>query len=295
MSTQHERIAIVTGANNGIGFETTVGMADAGFHVIMACRSEAKADAAKADVIARVPTASLDILLLDLSDPDSVRAFADVFRARHGKLDVLINNAGILLYSAQTNADGVELQFATNHLGHFLLTALLADMIPDDPASRIVSLSSIAHKSARIHFDDLTCEQDPAAAYGQSKLACLLFGDELARRLKVAGQTIRALTVHPGGSDSGLFNELDPASREAMKAQVAPLLHSNADAAKPSLFAALSDRVEGGDFYGPTGPEEMSGKTGAAIRNPVSEDDAIAKRLWRLSEEMTGQTFAIGG
>ena len=199
MSEQTARIAIVTGANNGIGFETTVGMADAGFHVIMACRGQTKADAAKADVLARVPSASLDIVLLDLSDLTSVRAFAETIRARYSQLDVLINNAGILLYSAQTSATGVELQFATNHLGHFLLTALLIDMIPDDPTSRIVSLSSIAHKGASIHFDDLTCGQDGGVAYGQSKLACLLFRDELDRRLKAAGKAMKALSVHPGG------------------------------------------------------------------------------------------------
>ncbi len=293
MSAQSRRIAIVTGANNGIGFETTVGMAKAGFHVVMACRSQEKAEAAKAEVATRVPSASLDIIALDLSDLSSVRAFAKAFRDRYAKLDVLINNAGILLYSARTNAEGVDLQFATNHLGHFLLNALLIDLIPNEPASRIVSLSSIAHKGASIHFDDLTCGQDPGLAYGQSKLACLLFGDELDRRLRAYGRVLKSLTVHPGGSDSGLFQDLDDASREAMKAQVEQLLHSNEDAAKPSLFAALSEEVEGGDYYGPTGPEEMSGATGVATRNPICDDHDVAKRLWLLSEEMTGQTFAV--
>ncbi len=293
MSTNAGKVAIVTGANNGIGFETTVGMAKAGFHVVMACRSLEKAQMAKANVLARIPSASLEILVLDLSDLTSVRAFAETFRTRFVKLDVLINNAGILLYSAQTNADGVELQFATNHLGHFLLTALLIDMFPDDPASRIISLSSIAHKNAKIYFDDLTCGQDGGVAYGQSKLACLLFGDELDRQLKASGKSLTSLTVHPGGSDSGLFKDLDEATRADMKAQVEQLLHSNEDAAKPSLFAALSDQVQGGEYYGPVGPEEMSGSTGVAIRNPICDDHELAKRLWRLSEEMTGQTFAI--
>lgn len=293
MTTPTQKIAIVTGANNGIGFETTVAMAEAGFHVVMACRSQNKAEAAMAKVKDRVPTASLDISLLDLSDLASVRAFAEAFRARYERLDVLINNAGILLYSAQTNGDGVELQFATNHLGHFLLTALLVDLIPDDPASRIVSLSSIAHKGASIHFDDLTCGGDGGVAYGQSKLACLLFGDELDRRLKATGKSLKSLSVHPGGSDSGLFNDMEKAQLEALKAQVEHLLHSNADAAKPSLFAALSDAVEGGSYYGPTGPEEMSGEVGAALRDPICADHAVAARLWRLSEEMTDQSFAI--
>ena len=293
MTTPSRKIAIVTGANNGIGFETTIGMAEAGFHVIMACRSEQKAEAAKVDVERHVPGASLDIMVMDLSVLASVRAFVDTFRAGYAKLDVLINNAGILLYSAQTNSDGVELQFATNHLGHFLLTALLIDLIPDDPASRIVSLSSIAHKGAGIDFDDLTCGGNPMASYGQSKLACLLFGDELDRRLKAAGKVMKSVTVHPGGSDSGLFQELGDTEREAMKARVAHLLHSNTDAAKPSLFAALSDAVEGGDYYGPTGPEEMSGDVGVATRNPVCADHAVAARLWQISEKMTDQPFSI--
>ncbi len=293
MNTQSSKVAIVTGANNGIGFETTVGMADAGYHVIMACRSQDKAEAAKADVIQRVPSASLDIILLDLSDLTSVRAFAEAFRARYAHLDILINNAGVLLYSAETNGDGIELQFATNHLGHFLLTSLLIGLIPDNPASRIVSLSSIAHKGASIHFDDLTCGGDGGVAYGRSKLACLLFGDELDRRLKAAGNVMKALSVHPGGSDSGLFGNMEDEQREAMKRQVEQLLHSNEDAAKPSLLAALSDDVEGGDYYGPTGPEEMSGDVGIAIRNPICDDHEVASRLWRLSEKLSGQTFSI--
>lgn len=293
MTTPSQKTAIVTGANNGIGFETTIGMAQAGFHVVMACRSHQKAETARADILARVPDASLDVMILDLSDLASVRAFADAFRARYAALDVLINNAGILLYSAQTNAQGVELQFATNHLGHFLLTALLIDLVPDVPSARIISLSSIAHKGASVHFDDLTCGGDPMVAYGQSKLACLLFGDELDRRLKAAGKTLKSLTVHPGGSESGLFQELGKEEREAMKAQVAHLLHSNADAAKPALFAALSEDVAGGDFYGPTGPQEMSGGVGVATRNPICGDHAVAARLWGLSEEMTSQTFSV--
>ena len=157
MSAQSQKIAIVTGANNGIGFETAVGMAEAGWYVVMACRSQAKAEKAKALIIERFPAALLDVMLVDLGDFASVRAFASDFRARYSQLDVLINNAGLLLYSAQTNEDGIELQFATNHLGHFLLTALLIDLMPDDDASRIVALSSVAHKGARIHFEDLTC------------------------------------------------------------------------------------------------------------------------------------------
>ncbi len=293
MNTQARKIAVVTGANNGIGYETALGMADAGYHVIMACRSQQKAEAARADLLKRVPSASLDIMLLDLGDFASVRAFADAFRARYAQLDVLINNAGILLYSAQTNSDGIELQFATNHLGHFLLTALLIDLVPNDPASRIVAVSSLAHKGASIHFDDLTCDGDGDAAYGQSKLACLLFGEELDRRLRAARRSIKALSVHPGGSESGLFHNVDKDQLAQMKAQVEQFLHSTESAAKPSLHAALSPEVEGGDYYGPIGPQEMSGEVGEATRDPMTKDMEVAKRLWTLSERMTAHPFTV--
>lgn len=293
MTAQPQKTAIITGANNGIGFETTVGMAKAGFHVVMACRSLDKAEAAKADVMNRLPSASLAVMPLELSDLASVRAFADTFRSRYSRLDVLINNAGILLYSAQTNGAGVELQFATNHLGHFLLTALLCDMIPDDPASRIVALSSLGHKGANIHFDDLSCGGDGGLAYGQSKLACLLFGDELDRRLRVVGRKTKALSVHPGGSESGLFQNVDPNQLAQMKAQVEQFLHSPEEAAKPTLHAALSADAVGGGYYGPIGPQEMSGAVGEATRDPITQNVEIAKRLWSVCEEMTDQVFSV--
>ena len=203
----------------------------------------------------------------------------------------MINNAGLLLNSAQTNDDGLELQLATNHLGHFLLTALLLDLMPDDPASRIVALSSVAHKSARIHFDDLACGGDGLVAYGQSKLACLLFADELDRRLRAAGRRVRALAVHPGGSDSGLFDEMSRLQYFTFKALSPFIAHSNASAAKPALHAALVPDAAGGDYYGPTGIMELSGPVGRAKRDPITEDREIARRLWELSEELTGHAF----
>lgn len=291
MSAKPEKIAIVTGANSGIGFDTAAGLAEARYNVVMACRSKEKAENAKASLLNRLPQASLEIMLVDLGDFASVRAFADGYRARHSRLDALINNAGILLNSAKTSAGGVELQFVTNHLGHFLLTALLLDLMPDDPASRIVALSSIAHKGAQIDFRDLTCGRDGLRAYGQSKLACLLFADELDRRLRAAGRRVKALAVHPGGSDSGLFDEMSRWQYLAFKALSPVIAHSNAEAAKPSLHAALSEDVEGGDYYGPTGFMEMRGPVGAAQRSSVTADTRIAERLWKLSEELIGQLF----
>lgn len=291
LSLESRKISIVTGANSGIGFETAAGMADAGHHVVMACRDLGKAESAKREIQKRLPDAKLDTLQLDLSDFASVHRFSDAFRSQHSQLNILINNAGILAYSRKTNSDGIEQQFATNHLGHFLLTALLFDLMPDDPSSRIVHLSSLAHKGARIHFDDLSCGGDGGAAYGQSKLACLMFGEELHRRLQKACLKTRSIPVHPGGSDSGLFEEMNWPQYYFFKLLSPFILHSNSSAAMPSLFAALDPQVEGGKYHGPTGFREFRGNVGAAFRDPSSQDLEVAERLWALSEELTGHSF----
>jgi NAD(P)-dependent dehydrogenase (short-subunit alcohol dehydrogenase family) len=291
--SQKGRIAIVTGANNGIGFETTLALAKYGFKVIMACRCLSKAESARVEIVKKVPNAELAILQLDLSDLDSVRGFAENFKSQYTKLDVLINNAGILVYSGKKNAAGVELQFATNHLGHFLLTNLLLEFIPDTPESRIVALSSIAHKDAVIHFDDLNGDkvEDAEAIYGQSKLANLMFADELNRRLRRDGRKTIALAVHPGGSDSGLFDEMSKLKYYTFKILAPFILNSPASAAKPSLFAALSPEVKGGEYLGPQGFNEFKGKVGFAKRSEYSKRVDVAQQLWELSETMTGQTF----
>ena len=291
--SQKGRIAIITGANNGIGYETTLAMANHGFKVIMACRNLKKAKKAKSDILEKLPNADLDILELDLSDLESVKAFAKNFKNNYSKLDVLINNAGILVYSDKKNKEGIELQFATNHLGHFLLTSLLLELIPDHSTSRIVALSSLAHKEAKIHFDDLNCEKtdDPDAPYGQSKLANLMFADELNRRLKKSDKKMIALAVHPGGSDSGLFDEMSKVKYYTFKILSPFILNSPASAAKPSLFAALSPDVQGGEYFGPQGFNEFKGKVGVAKRSDYSKREDVATKLWQLSEEMTGQSF----
>lgn len=294
ISSQKGKIAIVTGANNGIGFETTLAMANYGFKVIMACRNLAKAEKAKAEILQKLPHADLDILQLDLSDLESVKAFANTFKTNYSKLDILINNAGVLVYSGKKNNTGIELQFATNHLGHFLLTNLLLDIIPNNASSRIVALSSIAHKNASIYFDDINCEQlDGAAAYGQSKLANLMFADELNRKLKKANKKIIALAVHPGGSDSGLFEEMSKLQYLMLQLFKPFISHSNASAAKPSLFAALSPDIKGGEYFGPQGFNELRGKVGFAKRSDYSKRTDIAEKLWSTSEEMTKTLFTL--
>lgn len=293
MSQQSRRIAVVTGANHGIGFETTVGMAEAGYHVVMACRNRGKAEGARALITERLPSASLDMMMIDLSDLESVRSFAHDFREAYTHLDVLINNAGILSLSGKTNIDGIELQFATNHLGHFLLASLLIDLMPDDASSRIVHLSSLAHKNAHIHFDDLLCGGNGLTAYGQSKLACLMFGDELDRRLRATKRKIKSVTVHPGGSDSGLFDEMSRWQYYMFRIVAPIIMNTQESAARPSLFAALDPNAEGGVYYGPQGFREFRGRVGEAKRDSITHDRDIAKRLWTLSEQLTSQTFTL--
>jgi len=287
------RIAIVTGANNGIGFETALGMVKAGYQTIMACRNLEKAENARSQIIGKTSSAELELMQLDLADFASVRKFANNFRKKFDHLDVLINNAGILLYSEQTNDDGIEQQFATNHLGQFLLTSLLYDLIPDRPSSRIVHLSSLAHKNTLIHFDDLSCGGNGGRAYGQSKLACLMFGEELHRRLQTSNLKVRSIPVHPGGSGSGLFDEMNRGQYYFFKLLSPFILHSNASAAKPALYAALNPDAESGTYYGPQGFKEFRGKVGKAFRDPSSQDPESAGRLWTLSEKLTCQTFQI--
>ncbi len=288
------KIAIVTGANNGIGFETAIGMAEAGYHTVLACRSESKGTAAMAEMQSRVRNGEFTLLPLDLSDFDSLRNFASIFREEFDHLDVLINNAGVLDYSGRKAANGYELQLMTNHLGHMLLTSLLLDLMPDTTDSRIVSLSSVAHKGAKIYFDDIQCEnQQGVAAYGQSKLACLLFGDELDRRLQAAGRKVLSLTVHPGGSDSGLFDDMSRVQYYIMKALAPLIIHDNASAARPALHAALSPEVKGGDYYGPQGFQELRGKVGPAIRDAAAQDPGAAARLWEVSEELISEPFKL--
>ncbi len=287
------RTAIVTGANSGVGFYTTIGLAKAGFSVVMACRNRNKAEAASAEIRHLVVDAELEVMELDLSSTTSVRAFASGFREQHQHLNILVNNAGVLDVSGRKNDAGIELQLATNHLGHFLLTSMLIERMPDEPGSRVVSLSSIAHKQGRIAFDDINCEhqQDKLFAYAQSKLACLMFASELQRRLEAASRKILSVCAHPGGTDSGLFDNMPRFQYYAFRLLAPFITHSNEEAAKPSLHAALSPEVRGGDYFGPQGFRDMRGPVGHAARTPYSEDQEVATRLWQLSEELIGEPF----
>lgn len=290
-----KRIAIVTGASNGIGVEIALGTARAGLHTVLACRNRAKAESVMEDMTTRVPDGSFEVLVVDLGDFESVRTAAAEYREKHDRLDVLINNAGVLDYSGRKASNGYELQLMTNHLGHMLFTSLLLDLMPDESASRIVSMSSVAHKGAKIYFDDIHCERATAndAAYGQSKLACLLFGDELDRRLRSAGKNVRSLTAHPGGSDSGLFHDMNRIQYALLKLVSPIITHSQESAAQPALVAALSESAEGGSYYGPTGLLELKGPAGIAKRDPITKDATVASHFWEVSEELIGEPFRL--
>ncbi len=290
------KIAVITGANSGVGFEISKGMLKEGFHVVMACRNPEKAELAKKQLLSEFRNAEISVYQVDISDFASIREFAKRLKARIDHIDILINNAGILLNKPKTTPDGMELQFATNHLGHFLLVSLLIDLMPDSRASRVISLSSIAHKNAKINFDDLNCENQSKwdAAYAQSKLACLMFSDELNRILETSGKKIISVAAHPGGTDTGLFENMSPLLMTFLRFTFVPLfLHSTFNAAKPALKAALSQSVNGGEYYGPTGLLEMKGPPGIAKRSKYSQDARVAEQLWKLSEKLTDTQFRM--
>ncbi len=292
--SQQGKIAIVTGANTGLGYETALGLANTGMKVIMACRNLEKAEQAKAAILSQIPNAELEVMRLDLSKLTSVRAFAKEYRDRHSKLNLLINNAGIMVPPYEQTIDGFESQFSVNYLSHFLLTSLLLDLMPNSAESRIVSLSSNAHKFGKINFDDLQSENkySAIAAYGQSKLACLIFANELERRLKTKDSQILSTCAHPGTSNTELPRYIPKAVQFLLRLTPLPYMaHAPEAAAQPTLYAALADDVKGGDYFGPQGRAEMSGPPGKAPQSEAARDEAISQQLWTVSEQLTQVDF----
>lgn len=293
-ANQKGRIFIVTGANTGLGFENTLSLARLSAKVIMACRNSEKAEAAKGKIEALVPGADLEVLTIDLSRLESVREFAKTYQSKYDRLDVLINNAGVMMPPYSKTEDGFELQFGANYLGHFLLTGLLMETLQKTPNSRVVTLSSLVHKNGEINFDDLHFDGGYSAskAYSQSKLACLMFSFELQRRLDQAGQnTPLSLASHPGIATTELSRHMPKALYILLRYTLAPFItHSPKGGAAPSLMAAL-DEVKGGEYFGPTGFNEFKGKPGRASYTDLAANEEIAKRLWEVSEELTGYKF----
>jgi NAD(P)-dependent dehydrogenase (short-subunit alcohol dehydrogenase family) len=292
--SQSGRTAVVTGANSGLGEATARELARAGAEVVLACRNTEKADAAAAAIRETVPSASVSVEPLDLADLSSIRAFAGRFSARRGGLDLLINNAGVMAPPRSETADGFELQFGTNHLGHFALTGLLLGALEGREDARVVTVSSSGHKVGRMRFDDLQGEHRYWRwnAYCQSKLANLLFMRELERRLRAAGSTVSSFAAHPGYSDTNLQYAAPPALERAIFAITNRLAAQGADfGALPTLYAATLDGLEGGTYVGPDGFAERAGFPKPVKASRAARDDDAAKRLWEISEELTGVDY----
>ena len=294
ISSQKGRIAIVTGANTGLGFETTLVLAAKDLKVIMACKSRDRAQKARDVILGKVPDADLEIILIDLCSLASVREFAKQFLARYNRLDFLINNAGIMVPPYSKTEDGFESQMGVNYFGHFLLTGLLLDTIVKTPGSRIVSLASNAHKNGYINFEDLHWEKkySAMAAYRQSKLACLIFSYELQRRLERAGLKTMSVAAHPGLSITDLVRHF-PKWLFVFFPLGVLFTHSPDKGALPTLYAALVEDVKGGDYFGPQGYSEWTGKPGRARSTAMSRDKEIARRLWNISEKLTGIQYPV--
>ncbi len=292
---QQGRIAIVTGANTGIGFETAKALAAKQMQVILACRNLEKAEAAKARILSEQPQANLAIIVLDLSQLDSVRNFAQQFNAEYQQLDLLINNAGIMMPPYSKTADGFELQMGVNHFGHFLLTGLLIDKLLATPKSRVVNVSSIAHKRGSINFDDPHWEKRKYSkfqSYAQSKIANLLFTYKLNQRLKQkTNHSCIAVAAHPGVSNTDLSRHMPWFFVKIFTPIFSFMIHPPHKAALPSLMAALAAEVQAGQYFGPQGAREMKGEPGLAEATSASQDPTVAQKLWALSEKLTGIKF----
>jgi NAD(P)-dependent dehydrogenase (short-subunit alcohol dehydrogenase family) len=293
---QGGRVAVVTGANTGIGYHTAAVLAQSGAHVVLAVRNLEKGNLALARIVAADPNADVTLQELDLSSLDSVRAAATALRSAYPRIDLLINNAGVMWTPKQLTADGFELQFGTNHLGHFALTGLLLDNLLPVRGSRVVTVSSTGHRfRAAIHFDDLQWEHhyDRYAAYGQSKLANLLFTYELQRRLAGHQKNTIAVAAHPGAASTELQRNV-PTLVKPLFALAGPLLFQNAAmGALPTLRAAADPDVEGGQYYGPDGLGEQRGHPKLVSSSAQSHDEDVQHRLWQVSEELTGVTYPV--
>lgn len=283
---------IVTGANSGLGYQTSLALAKHGATVVLACRDQAKGAAAMSAIQAQVPYAQVSLASLDLASLASIRQFAEQAGAQ--PIDVLINNAGVMAIPYRQTADGFEMQFGTNHLGHFVLTGLLWPRLAVTPDARVVTLSSFVHRSGHIDFDDLQGKVNykPWGAYGQSKLANFLFGLELQRRIEKVGIALKSIVVHPGYAATNLQTVGPQMAGDALQTFFMSVgnrlvAQSDAQGALPSLYAATDPEAKGGQYYGPKGMGGLRGSPQLSRGAPQAYDTAVAQRLWQVSEELT--------
>lgn len=291
---QTGRVVVISGANSGIGLAVAHALAQKGARVILACRSQQNGERARGEILTQSPLADVRVSLLDTADLQSVRAFAERTARDFERIDLLINNAGIMAVPQQRSKDGFELQLATNHLGHFALTGLLLPRLQATPGSRVVALSSIAARSGKIDFDDLMGQKkyDPWKAYNQSKLANLMFALELQRRLTRAGAPTIAVAAHPGASLTGLFATPGGSFVKRFMSPMMRFMFQPAErGALPILYAATAPQASPGGYYGPAGFGEMKGPVGAAAVPRQALDVSVAERLWEVSEQLVGVRY----
>ena len=291
---------IVTGGNSGIGYEAALEFARKRAKVILACRDLGKARTAAAQITASAPNSDVEVMALDLSDLASIRAFADAFHSQHPALHVLCNNAGVMAIPYRTTADGFEMQFGTNHLGHFALTGLLLDRLLATDGARVVNVSSTGHRFGQIRFDDLQWKNGYSKwrAYGQSKLANLLFTLELQRRADAAGAKLLSVACHPGYAATNLQAvgpRMQGSSLMEYLTEVGNkyLAQSAAMGALPTEYAAVSPDVHGADYIGPDGFAEQHGHPKKVGRSAAARDAASAKKLWDISEQLTNVHYKL--
>jgi NAD(P)-dependent dehydrogenase (short-subunit alcohol dehydrogenase family) len=298
---QSGRLAIVTGSNTGLGYDTARVLAARGAKVVMAVRDTAKGESAAARIRRLTPGADVTVHKLDLGSLTAVKQSAAEMAAAYPRIDLLINNAGVMYPPKSTTADGFELQFGTNHLGHFALTGILLPNLLEVEGSRVVVVASIAHNlRAKIDFADLQWERrkyDRVAAYGQSKLANLMFAYDLQRRLaasaKATGTMTMAVAAHPGVAATELTRHLPGANLPGVNWLSGRLLNSAEMGALPTLRAATDPAARGGTYYGPDGFRELRGYPKLVDSSAQSKDVAVQERLWSVSEELTGVTYPV--
>jgi NAD(P)-dependent dehydrogenase (short-subunit alcohol dehydrogenase family) len=290
------KVIIVTGANSGIGFESAKEFARKGAQTILACRSMEKAQAALDQIRDEIPAAKAEIMQLDLASQKSVQDFAKKFQGKYDRLDILLNNAGIMYVPYGVTEDGFERHFGTNHLGHFALTGLLIDLLLKTPDARIVTVSSVGHRSGEMDFDDLMFEGGRdyrgQRVYGRSKLANLLFTYEMQRRFEAMDAKVIAVAAHPGGSNTNLARHVEDRWYFRLMRPLFEVVAQPASmGALPSLRAAVDPDVKGGDYYGPEGFMESAGYPILVQSNEASHNLEDAQKLWKVSEELTGVRF----